>query len=336
MVSFGIGLLGDTPPTETAKIIALAEKLGFNYGWIADESPSYPFRDVFVTLTTCALKTKKIHLGTGVCNPYSRHPSLIAFAISALYELAKGRVALGIGPGGSLSLRPIGAKLWEKPVIAVRDCIINCKKFFAGESIDFESELFKIKNSKLPKAPIKVPIYVGARSPLMLFITGKYADGALLTSPLEYIKFAKERIEEGAKKAGKDFSKMDIANWLPFAVSKNSEEAKELVKTEICFMVADSPSIVHEKIGLSIDEVNSIREALSKGLAEAAKLVNERMIEAFSIAGTPSECIEKIHNFIDAGVNQIILGSPFGRKLEEGLKMAGKLILPSFRKKRRD
>ncbi|MEM3522198.1 MAG: 5,10-methylenetetrahydromethanopterin reductase [Candidatus Bathyarchaeia archaeon] len=334
MVSFGIGLLGDTPPLETAKIVALAEKLSFDYAWIADESPSYPFRDVFVTLTTCALNTKKIHLGSGVCNPYSRHPSLIAFATSALYELAKGRVALGIGPGGSLSLRPIGAKLWEKPVIAVRDCIVNCKKFFAGESVDFEGELFKIKNSKLPKSPIKVPIYVGARSPIMLFITGKYADGALLTSPLEYIGFAKEKIEEGAKKADKDISRIDIANWLPFAVSKKSEEAKKLVKTEICFMVADSPSIVHEKIGLSIEEVNSIREALSKGLVEAAKLVNEKMIEAFSIAGTPSECIEKIHKLIKAGVDQIILGAPFGKKLEEGLKMAGKSILPSFKRRR--
>jgi len=331
MVSFGIGLLGDTPPTETAKLIALAEKLGFDYGWIADESPSYPFRDVFITLTTCALKTKKIKLGTGVCNPYSRHPSLIAFAISALYEIAGERIALGIGPGGSLSLRPIGAKLWEKPAIAVRDCIINCKKLFAGESVDFESDLFKIKNSKLPKAPINVPIYVGARSPLMLFITGKYADGALLTSPLEYIEFAKERIKEGAKKAGKDISKIDIANWLPFAVSKNSEEAKELVKIDICFMVADSPSIVHEKIGLSMDEVNSIREALSKGLNEAAKLVTDKMIDAFSIAGTPSECIEKINKFIEAGVNQIILGSPFGKTIKEGLRMAGKSILPSFK-----
>ncbi|MEM2897458.1 MAG: 5,10-methylenetetrahydromethanopterin reductase [Candidatus Bathyarchaeia archaeon] len=330
MVSFGIGLIGNTPPIDTAKIVALAEKLGFDYAWIADESPSYPFRDVFVTLTTCALRTKKIRLGTGVCNPYSRHPSLIAFATSALYELAKGRIALGIGPGGSLSLRPIGAKLWEKPAIAVRDCIVNCKKLFAGESVDFESDLFKIKNSKLPKAPIKVPIYVGARSPLMLLMTGKYADGALLTSPLEYMEFAKEKIEEGAKKAGKDFSKIDIANWLPFAVSKSSEEAKELVKIDICFMVADSPSIVHEKIGLSIDEVNSIREALSKGLDEAAKLVTGEMIDAFSIAGTPSECVEKIHKFIDAGVDQIILGSPFGKKLEEGLRIAGRSILKKF------
>ena len=50
-------------------------------------------------MTACALATRRLRIGAGVFNPYSRHPTLMAMEIAAFDELCEGRAVLGIGAG---------------------------------------------------------------------------------------------------------------------------------------------------------------------------------------------------------------------------------------------
>jgi alkanesulfonate monooxygenase SsuD/methylene tetrahydromethanopterin reductase-like flavin-dependent oxidoreductase (luciferase family) len=36
-MKFGVGIIGTEPPSETIKIIKLAEKLGYDFIWVPDE-----------------------------------------------------------------------------------------------------------------------------------------------------------------------------------------------------------------------------------------------------------------------------------------------------------
>ncbi|KCZ72434.1 hypothetical protein ANME2D_00861 [Candidatus Methanoperedens nitroreducens] len=53
---------------------------------------------------------------------------------------------------------------------------------------------------------------------------------------------------------------------------------------------------------------------------------------AFSICGTPAECMERIEGLVDAGVTQIIPGSPLGPDRVRAIKMIGKEIISRWRK----
>ena len=331
-IKFGVELLGDLPVDQIAELARTAEESEFEYFWIADESPSPSYRDVFVAMTAAALRTKNIKIGAGVCNPYSRHPAQLAVSIFSLNEIAIGRVILGLGPGGSLPLRPLGIRVWNKPISAITEAFKILRGMFAGETINLRGKVLTAVNCKLDPPPKeKIPIYLAARGPKMLELAGELSDGALLTAPLEYLDLALNRIKAGAEKAGRKLADIDIANLLPFAMMENGEKAREMVKIDVCFMVADSPDLVHEKIGLNLEEVDALRKALTVGIPQAVKKVTSAMIDAFSIAGTPEECEEKISEFIKRGVKQVILCSPFGANPRDVIKRVGETIIVKFK-----
>ena len=59
--------------------------------------------------------------------------------------------------------------------------------------------------------------------------------------------------------------------------------------------------------------VNQIRKYLrDKNFSEAFELVDDKMIDAFAIAGNHDSCKKKIEELVDVGVDQIVLGTPIG------------------------
>lgn len=252
MVSFGISITPNKPIDEWVRLSKIVEDLGIENIWVADESPSPSFRDIFVTLTAIAMHTQKVRLGTSICNPYSRHPTLIAVAILTLDDISNGRTIVGLGPGGSLPLNPLGIPKWRKSVKTVRTTVKLLRKLFAGEKVDYQDDVLKFDGVKLFSKPKeKIPIYLAARGPKMLELVGELADGALLTAlPLEVVDQAIERIRAGARKIGRSFDEVDIAYLLRFSISQDDEEAKELVKPNVAYGVADSPPYVIERAGI--------------------------------------------------------------------------------------
>jgi len=95
-VTTGVLLLGELPAKELASLAHRIEEWGYDYLWFADERF---FREVYSSLTLCALNTSRIKLGPCVTDPYSRHPALTAQAIGTLDEISGGRAVLGIGAG---------------------------------------------------------------------------------------------------------------------------------------------------------------------------------------------------------------------------------------------
>ncbi|MEM3506154.1 MAG: 5,10-methylenetetrahydromethanopterin reductase [Candidatus Bathyarchaeia archaeon] len=332
MVNFGVLFTPEMPVQECVKYAKLAEESGIDYVWVADESPSAPFRDVFVVLAAIAHATEKVKIGTAVCNPYTRHPALLAFSIATIDELSNGRAVLGIGAGGSLTLRPLGIPMWNKPLTAIREAITVIRKLFDGETVTFEGKIIRAYNVKLFTKPKKIPIYMAARGDGMLKLLGELADGALLSSPILHIKYELERIKEGCKKAGRRLNEIEIGNATPFSVSMNKEKAKEAVKSHCTFMISDFPLKALESVGISKEEQEIVREAFKKGGIEKAKdLITLEMVNALTISGTPEECVPKFKDQIKAGVNQIIFSSPYGPSIEEAFKLIKEEIIPKLR-----
>lgn len=328
-LNFGLNLAGFSPVLETVKLCKTAESQGFNYVWIADENPSPLCRDVIVNVTAVALKTRKIKIGTGICNFYTRHAALLAVFASSIDELAPRRFALGVGPGGDMPLRPLGIKMWEKPLVTVHEGIEIVNRVLSGEAVSYQGEVVKVNGMKLNFLPkSRIPIYLAARSPKFMQMIGELADGSLLNTPFHYTNDALAMIKEGIEKAKRRIEEIDVGNILPFAVGR---EAKTKVKHLTTFMSAFTSDLVHEKLGTKLERIKVIRESLAKGqIDKAANFMTEEMIDEFSVAGTPDHCLERVEGFIKAGVSQMIFVIPEGTR---GIKSAGEKIISSFKQK---
>src|SRR5829696_2955236 len=73
-----------------------AEQAGFDTIWASEDPDGW---DAFSALSVLATATERIHLGTGVTNPYLRHPNLIAASVATLDHASGGRAFLGLGRG---------------------------------------------------------------------------------------------------------------------------------------------------------------------------------------------------------------------------------------------
>jgi 5,10-methylenetetrahydromethanopterin reductase len=89
-------MLGDAPVQVMVERARLAEAVGYDAVWVADERF---YREVYSCLTNIASHTSKVLLGPCVTDPFSRHPALTAMAIATLDEVSGGRGILGIGAG---------------------------------------------------------------------------------------------------------------------------------------------------------------------------------------------------------------------------------------------
>ena len=124
----GLLLLPTYPADRLVGLARDAERLGYDYLWLADERF---FREVYASLTLCALRTERIKLGPCVTDPYSRHPAMTAMAIATVDEISRGRAVLGIGAGVS-GFREMGVTR-TRPGVAIREAVELIRPLLAGE-----------------------------------------------------------------------------------------------------------------------------------------------------------------------------------------------------------
>ncbi|MEM1547329.1 MAG: 5,10-methylenetetrahydromethanopterin reductase [Candidatus Methanomethylicia archaeon] len=329
MVYFAIEFVPMEPIKSIVEYVKLAEEHGFQYTWITDH---YNNRDVYATLTALALNTEKIKLGTGVTNPYTRSVAQTAASIATIDELSNGRAVLGIGPGDKATFEGLGIS-WIKPVKAISETVSVIRRLLAGEKVEFKGEVIRISGARLsfkPKASI--PIYIGAQGPLMLKTAGQIGDGVLINaSHPEDFKYAISQIKSGAEEAGRSISSIDIAAYAAFSVDEDREKALKAAKIVVAFIVAGSPETVLQRHSINIESAKAISDALRKGdFKGASKAVTDEMMSAFSVSGSPQDCIKRIEELLKTGVTQIVVGSPIGPDKKTSIKIIGEKILPSF------
>jgi 5,10-methylenetetrahydromethanopterin reductase len=168
----GIWFFPDRPAGELVEAIVHAERCGLDEVWLGDEGPA---REPFAVLAAAATRTRRIRLALGVTNPYVRHPGVAVAAAATIAELAGGRVTLGVGAGGAMSLGPFGLDV-DSPIGSVRDFVAIARASRSGRAVDgyLPSDL-----AVAPVAP-EVPIFLGARGPRLNRLASEVADGAFV------------------------------------------------------------------------------------------------------------------------------------------------------------
>ncbi|OGD45911.1 hypothetical protein A3K70_00460 [Candidatus Bathyarchaeota archaeon RBG_16_48_13] len=314
---------------ETAGYFKLAEDLGLEYGWGADQtfSPS-----IYSLLTLSAHLTKHIKLGTSVTNPYSRHPVIHATSGAAIDELSGGRFILGLGAGEKSAIESLGIER-PKTKQMLRESVEIIRRLLKGEKVTYDGELLSLSNVKLMFQPRRVfPIYVGARGPKTLQLAGEIGDGVLIDvcDPTEG-KIAIAETNKGIEKAGKKPGETEIISAVSFAVDEDPEKAKNKVKWLAAVIAASVPQEVLDRHDISLSQIRALKEHLGKkGTHDIEPLVTKEMLETFTLAGSPRQCVARIETMERAGFSQIdlVIIDTVHENIQHQIKLLAEKILP--------
>jgi 5,10-methylenetetrahydromethanopterin reductase len=325
MVRFGIEFV---PYRTMETMVALAkqvEKTGFDYIWVCDH---YHNRYVHSVLARLALATERVKLGPGVTNPYLVHPAVTAAAIATLDELSKGRAVLGISSGDPFFLSTVGVES-RRPLTAVREAIHITRELLAGKQINFSGEAFVCRGARLRFKPIaKVPIYVGGRGPRMLELAGSLADGVLINaSEYDDIRECVQHIKNGAESVGRKLKELDVVAYMATSINTDIVRARDSARTVVAFVASSAPPSSLERHGIAAADIQKIRDKLRVGrIQDAAAAVNDRMIDAFSVCGTPAVLARHVEGLIKMGINQTVIGSPIGPEPTKSINSIKKIL----------
>ena len=233
---------GNDPRAAVARTIELArtaDEAGIDAIWVSEDPDGW---DAFALLGALARETSHAVLGTGVTNPYARHPNLLAAAVATLDRLSGGRAALGLGRGQpEWHERALGVDLGS-PLAVLEETIDLLRQWWAPPhhaSIDGHIQVDDWERTihPLQSAP---PIYLAAAGPKALALAGRIADGVVFNSLTSdtFLDNAIPSVRAAAIEAARDPDRLAFVLWTPVTVTDNPEPILERHKDSLAMINA--------------------------------------------------------------------------------------------------
>jgi 5,10-methylenetetrahydromethanopterin reductase len=252
-----------------------------------------------------------------VFNPYSRHPTMMAMEIGALDELSGGRASIGVGAGIAAATEKMGLSA-QKPLQAMRDCVAILRGLLSGGEVDHAGPAFAARKVKLDYTPrADIPIYLAGRGDLMVKLSGEAADG-LLISNMVSAGFAQRvaGMMRAARTAAGRPGDGAVVQYMPASVHPDRSVAMRAAKAAVGEMLPRFWSLAQKLeqakqalltgSGVSADQFARFSERLRAG-EDPAQVLDDDSALAFSIAGTPADCIAQARRYRDAGVTELAM-----------------------------
>lgn len=310
--AFSVGFHPDRPIGEVADLAVEAERLGFPGVWIADSQSI--FRDVYAALTLVAERTSRIAIGTGVTNPVTRHPAVIAGAIGSIAEHAAGRtVLLGVGTGET-AVESIGRK--RATIARMETAARVIRGLHAGETVEYEgAEL----SQDWPSPP--VPVIFASSGPRSLQAAGRSGDGVYLKLGIhpEVLRYALANVAAGRAESGRTLAGYRVQAMLPVAVDADPAVARDEVRGLAASIARAAARAIPadelpEELGATIAEIERVSSAARERQSyvewlhspEYARMIPDAIVDAFAIAGTAEEVADRIRGLGAAGITEVI------------------------------
>jgi alkanesulfonate monooxygenase SsuD/methylene tetrahydromethanopterin reductase-like flavin-dependent oxidoreductase (luciferase family) len=327
-MEIGIGLDQTARLTfaEHRQAIAEAVQLGYESAW----TPSGFAPDAFQTCvqwTQAAEAAGATGFKTGISVvpvPIWAVPSLASVAATT-GQLTQSHFSLGIGTGSITSpqYRESFGLPNHPPIALMRDYLITLRALMAGERVDYEGRTVTLKGVQLDwtwERP-HVPVMLGALGPQMLRLAGEASDGAALNwcTP-EQIAWSRERVAEGARKAGRDPSEIQMVEYIRICVDEDEDAARRAFTRAVMGYALARPGARKDQgyrahfARMGFDDALTDLEARRDNGAP-----NEEVIDAF-----PRELLQMVGYF----------GAPAGaaaafRRLAVGLDVALVRVVPA-------
>lgn len=298
----------------TARLVELGrlvEDLGYWGLWYTDVRFA---RECFIGLAAVAARTSRIRLGSGVCDPYSRHPSATAACIATLDEMTGGRAVLGLGTGGQ-GLRELGIEQ-KLPVAAMREAVQMIRALLRGETVSTQGKVVSLTSARLDFQPARseIPVYFATHGAQITKLAGQIADGVLIANTLnpKAFDFYLAQLEEGMAKANRPRGAVDIGLRVEACISKNDDAAFAVMRRRVASRVLSQyPHWEYlDAVGLKLPDAFieiATRPDARKAADEAAAVMPREVVESMVLAGTAERCAQQLARGLGSKISHVTL-----------------------------
>ncbi len=305
----------DADARSYAAAAKLAEDLGYAgmYSVEGTSRASLPHmltgnvRSAFVNSAAAILSTNRINIGTSIISMYSRTPLAVAMESMTLNEMSGGRFVLGVGTGGPWLVQNGYGYPLDRPATRMKEFLKIFKSASSGDETKLDGEFFKVSTIKLNKISPRPKVLMAGINPSVLRIGGALADGVILNMyPLKALPFARQYINEGAEKAGRDPKEVELYVLASLGTSENENVLNQL-KVGIAFYCGiETHHKFLEYAGLG-DAARRIHDIwLKQGPDIAAANMTQDLVDELTLGYTPSVIAKRSKQFLDANAYPLL------------------------------
>ena len=281
------------------------------------------FLDPFVMMGMMATRYRRVRIGTGVTEPFRRHPATLAQAFVTLDHMTRGRAILGIGNGERENTEPYGMP-FRKRVARLEEALVIIRQLWqsGGEPVSFDGAIWR-----LDRALFATPLYrgrppviwVAAHAPRMLALTGRYADGWYPTNKQTPATYAEglQRIRAAAGEIHRDLSHFEPAMQMQLVLGRDRRSAlTEVTKVPITAVMAMLfPGALWRAHGLSHplgDDFEGFPEFVPEQVTaaqmeQARRVVTPELVGGGVNAGSIDEVVAEVRELVDAGLRHVVI-----------------------------
>jgi phthiodiolone/phenolphthiodiolone dimycocerosates ketoreductase len=265
----------------------------------------------------------RLRLGIGVTDASRRHPAVTAQAAATLHLMSRGRFILGLGVGMRGGNEPYGVE-WAKPVARFEEAVATIRALWnsGGQLVSRESPYFPLRGAIFDLPPYRgvwPEIWIAARGPRMLRLTGRYADAWFpgMLSPSDYTS-GLEIVHTAASDAGRDPTSITPALSIPVATGRSRDDVEEALSSPAAKALAlGLPGELWNKHGVQHPfgrEFSGAQDLIPQKLDEQTVLshikdVPSALLKDAILAGTPDEVIEQAAGLRNHGVRYLVVNN---------------------------
>src|SRR6476661_2260664 len=314
---------------------------GMDTIWLAEAYPWWrkhgmEARSSTVVSGLMARATERLTIGWGIISPFTRHPVQVAMDARVVQEAA-GTDRFIIGFGTSKIFLNNASMQTSKTLGPMRDAVEIVRGVLGGEAFEYTGSMW---NANVPALQAEAhtprgvpPVYVAATAPKMQRLAGEIADGCLtpsITTPA-FVRYTRDNVA-----ADIDIGCTVVASVHATDRDKGRDGAREIAGMYLANKVqniAGAADTLLDLAGLEQDEIRPVAEAMERGgrLAAKEQVTDALLDKCRPIAGTPSDCIEAIEEYRDAGCTHVML-ELWGANRHEQIRLFGEKVLPQFRR----
>lgn len=288
-------------PMETRRdaIIHLAKKAD-ELGYKAIFLPETWSYDITSLLAEVAIRTQRIHLGTGVLGIWGRSSATIAMASSTLDTMSDGRFILGLGSSTSQLVEGLHDISYVSPYEKLRQVVTQVRALLLGDripqSISTDARPLRLNLAAHPD----IPIYLAASTNRSIRLAGELCDGWIpFLVPRDSLAEG-NAIMRGCSNV-RSPSRKDLFTCpiIPVSIANDTESARTGAARVLSFYLTTMGPIYRgalTRLGYG-DEIDAILDANPGRTIGVVPSKAEVLLEEVTIYGTPKEARVILNTF---------------------------------------
>ena len=285
--------------------------------------------DCYVALALAATATTRIRLGTGVTNPFTRHPAVTASAIATVQAVSGGRAHLGIGRGDS-ALAHLGYAPASPAALA--DYLKKLQGYLAGAEVPFDeaADLAKLRLANQPTASRigwlrpgrypKITVDVAATGPRVIAIGAVHGDMVSLAVGADpaRVRWGIETARAARAAVGLDPAALRLGAYVNVVVHDDPEVARRLGEGGLSVFARFS-ALHGTPVGPSSAEERRVFERVhaaydmtvhTRSHTPQAAILTSEFAREYGVFGPADSCVERLRALAALGITRFVVVGP--------------------------